>query len=176
MSAQIGEPGQKTQPKLFRLARQIENMLSKDYHESEIVDAVTRANTPDLQLRSYLEGKGKVTLPALPRILRCHYEQKGTTELWKHLTSDVQSSKETHRGRKFDLTSQEADSRLKYDAALVQILHAHCHKWPKVTCSLTLWKQALQMNCCRRTLPVPMKRMERAKRNMLLHHEYVMRI
>lgn len=134
ISGQIGEPGQKDKLTFSSLAKQIESGLSKGYPESEIIDAVIRAITPGLQLRSYLEGKDKLTLPALRRILRCHYQERGATELYKQLTSEVQNSKETPQNfliRAMDLrqkilfASQEADSSLKYDPVLVQSLFMH---------------------------------------------------
>lgn len=134
ISGQIGEPGQKDKLTFASLAKQIETGLSKGYPESEIIDAVIRAITPGLQLRSYLEGKDKLILPALRRILRCHYQEKGATELYKRLTSEVQNSKETPQNfllRAMDLrqkilfASQEADSSLKYDPVLVQSLFMH---------------------------------------------------
>lgn len=134
ISGQIGEPGQKDRLTFSSLARQIENGLSKGYPESEITDAVIRAITPGLQLRSYLEGKENLTLPALRRILRSHYQERSATELYKQLTSEVQSSKETPQNfliRAMDLrqkilfASQEVESSLKYDPALVQSLFMH---------------------------------------------------
>lgn len=134
IAGQIGEPGQKDRLTFSSLARQIENGLSKGYPESEITDAVIRAITPGLQLRSYLEGKENLTLPALRRILRSHYQERGATELYKQLTSEVQSSKETPQSfliRAMDLrqkilfASQEVESSLKYDPALVQSLFMH---------------------------------------------------
>lgn len=134
ISGQIGEPGQKDRLTFSSLARQIESGLSKGYPELEVIDAVIRAITPGLQLRSYLEGKDKLTLPALRRILRSHYQERGATELYKQLTSEVQSSKETPQNfliRAMDLrqkilfASQEDDSGLKYDPALVQSLFMH---------------------------------------------------
>ena len=134
ISGQIGEPGQKDKLTFSSLARQIEGGLSKGYHEDEISDAVIRAITPGLQLRSYLEGKSDLALPALRRILRSHYQEGGATELYKQLSSEVQSSKETPQNfllRAMDLrqkilfASQEAESGLKYDPALVQSLFMH---------------------------------------------------
>ncbi|XP_044227629.1 uncharacterized protein LOC122996129 [Thunnus albacares] len=134
ISGQIGEPGQKDRLTFSSLARQIENGLSKGYPDSEITDAVIRAITPGLQLRSYLEGKENLTLPALRRILRSHYQERSATELYKQLTSEVQSSKETPQNfliRAMDLrqkilfASQEVESSLKYDPALVQSLFMH---------------------------------------------------
>jgi len=60
IAGQIGEPGQKDRLTFSSLTRQIENGFSKGYQESEIIDAVIRAITPGLQLRSYLEGKEKL--------------------------------------------------------------------------------------------------------------------
>lgn len=54
---QIGEPGQKDRLTFSSLARQTESGLTKGYSETDIIDAVIRAITPGLQLRSYLEEK-----------------------------------------------------------------------------------------------------------------------
>ncbi len=126
---QVGEPGQKDKLSFSSLAHQIEQGINKGYPEAEIVDAVVRAISPGLQLRSYLEGKADLTLPTLRRILRFHYQEKGATELYKQLTSELQSSKESPQNfeiRTLDLrqkilfASQEAESALKYDPILVQ--------------------------------------------------------
>lgn len=116
IAGQIGEPGQKDELTFSSLARQIEHGLSKGFPELEIVDAVIRAISAGMQLRSYLEGKASLHLPTLRRILRCHYQEKSATELYKQLTSEVQGIKETPQSfliRTFDLrqkilfTSQE---------------------------------------------------------------------
>ena len=134
ISGQIGEPDQKDKLTFSSLAHQIEQGISKGFPEIEIVDAVIRAIAPGLQLRSYLEGKSNLTLPTLRRILRSHYQEKGATELYKQLTSEVQSSKETPQSfliRALDLrqkilfASQEAESGLKYDPVLVQSMFLH---------------------------------------------------
>ncbi|KAJ8349859.1 hypothetical protein SKAU_G00249890 [Synaphobranchus kaupii] len=124
ISGQIGDPGQKDRLTFSSLARQIEHGLSKRVPELEIVDAVIRAISPGMQIRSYLEGKANLTLPTLRRILRSHYQEKSATDLYKQLTSEVQGIKETPQSfliRAFDLrqkilfASQEAESGLKYD-------------------------------------------------------------
>lgn len=134
ISGQIGEPGQKDRLSFSSLARQIETGLNKGYSNPEIIDAVIRAITPGLQLRSYLEGKTDLTLPTLRRILRSHYQEKGATELYKQLTAEAQGSKESPQSfliRALDLrqkilfASQEAESGLKYDPALVQSMFLH---------------------------------------------------
>jgi len=65
ISGQIGELGQKDKLTFSSLARQIEHGLSKGFPELEIVDAVVRAISPGMQLRSYLEGKTNLNLPTL---------------------------------------------------------------------------------------------------------------
>lgn len=134
ISGQIGDPGQKEKLTFSSLAHQIEIGLSRDYPECEIVDAVIRAISPGLQLRSYLEGKPNLTLPTLRRILRSHFQEKSATELYKQLTSECQGNKETPQNflmRVLDLrqkilfASQEAESGLKYDPALVQSMFLH---------------------------------------------------
>lgn len=134
IAGQIGEPGQKDKLTFSSLAHQIEQGISKGVPEIEIVDAVIRAIAPGLQLRSYLEGKTNLTLPTLRRILRSHYQERGATELYKQLTSEVQSIKETPQTfliRALDLrqkilfASQEAESGLRYDPVLVQSMFLH---------------------------------------------------
>ncbi len=80
--------------KLVALMYQIEHGLSRGVSELEIVDAVIRAIAPGMQLRTYLERKQNLILPILRCILRAHCQEKGATELYKQLTSEVQSSKE----------------------------------------------------------------------------------
>lgn len=134
ISGQIGEPGQKDKLTFSSLAHQIEHGLSRGFSELEIVDAVIRAIAPGMQLRSYLEGKINLTLPTLRRILRAHFQERGATELYKQLTSEVQSHKETPQSflvrcldlrQKILFASQEADSSLKYDPNLVQSMFLH---------------------------------------------------
>jgi hypothetical protein len=134
ISGLIGEPGQKDRLSFSSLARQIESGLNKGYLEQDIMDSVIRAITPGLQLRSYLEGKADLTLPTLRRILRSHYQEKNATELYKQLTSEAQRAKESPQSfliRVLDLrqkilfASQEDESGLKYDPALVQNMFLH---------------------------------------------------
>ncbi len=134
ISGQIGEHGQKDKLTFSSLAHQIEHGLSRGVSELEIVDAVIRAIAPGMQLRSYLEGKPNLTLPILRSIQRAHYQEKGATELYKQLTSEVQSSKETPQSflvrcldlrQKILFASQEAESSLKYDPNLVQSMFLH---------------------------------------------------
>lgn len=134
ISGLIGDLGQKDRLSFSSLAWQIEGGLNKGYAEQEIVDSVIRAITPGLQLRSYLEGKAGLTLPTLRWILRSHFQEKNATELYKQLTTEAQQSREMPQSfliRPLDLrqkilfASQEDDSGLKYDPALVQNMFLH---------------------------------------------------
>lgn len=134
ISGQIGEPGQKDKLSFSSLAHQIEIGLNRGYPEMEIVDAVIRAISPGAQLRSYLEGKPGLTLPTLRRILRSHFQEKSATELYKQLASEAQHIKETPQSflmrvlglkQKVLFASQESESGLTYDPALVQRMFLH---------------------------------------------------
>ncbi|KAJ0022376.1 hypothetical protein NQD34_009866 [Periophthalmus magnuspinnatus] len=79
-------------------------------------------------------GKAQLTLPTLRRIFRSHFQEKSATELYKQLASEVQNPKETAQSflmRVLDLkqkvlfASQESESGLKYDPALVQRMCLH---------------------------------------------------
>lgn len=134
ISGQIGEPGQKDRLTFSSLAQQIEHSLLKGFPETEIVDAVIRAIVPGMQLRSYLEGKSDLKLPTLRRILRCHYQEKSATELYKQLSSEGQGMKEMPQNflirapdlrQKILFASQESESGLRYDPVLVQNMFFH---------------------------------------------------
>ncbi len=128
----LGNQGRKIN--FSTLAHQIKNGKNKNVPEHEIVHAVIKAIVPGMQLRSYLEGKANLTLPNLRRILRSHYQERGATELYKQLMSEVQDSKETPQNflihvldlrQKILFASQEAESSLKYDPILVQNMFLH---------------------------------------------------
>ncbi len=95
INGQIGEPGQKDKLTFVSLVRQIESALSKNYPEAEVIDAVIRAITPSMQLRSYLETISNLTLPRLRAILRSHFQEKSATELYQQLTTIVQAPDES---------------------------------------------------------------------------------
>ena len=134
INGQIGEPGQKDKLTFVSLVRQIESALSKGYPEAEVTDAIIRAITPSMQLRSYLETISNLTLPRLRAILRSHFQEKSATELYQQLTTIVQSPEESPQSfliRALDLrqkvlfASKEAGVMIKYDENLVQGLFLH---------------------------------------------------
>ena len=134
ISGQIGDVSQKDRLSFSSLVHQSENGLKNDYKEDEIKDAVIKAINPALSLRSYLEGKADLTLAKLRRVLRSHYQEKTATELYNQLSSTVQKSSEKPQDffiRLLDLkqkvlfASQESDSGLKYNPALVNGMFIH---------------------------------------------------
>ena len=80
----------------FSLVHQFEseNGFKNDCNGDEIKEAVIKAINPALSLRSYLEGKADLTLAKLRRIMRWHYQERTSTELYHHLSSTVQQPKE----------------------------------------------------------------------------------
>lgn len=114
------------------MAHQIEAGLSRGCPECDIVDAVVCAISPGMQLRSYLEGKPKLTLPTLRQILRSPFQVKSATELYKQLTSECQVNKETPQNFPIcvlDLRQKtlfaSSESGLRYDPVLVQSMFLH---------------------------------------------------
>ncbi len=65
---QIGEPGQRDKLNFTSLDRQIHRTCKRGYDEGEIVEAVIEAIIPGVSLRSYLESRTDLTLPALKQI------------------------------------------------------------------------------------------------------------
>lgn len=113
--------------------RQIEARLKKGHSEDDIIDGVIRAVIPVFSLKSYLDGRQDMSLPTLRRILRAHYAEKNSTELYTELASSVQSAKETGSEflmRTMDLrnkilfASLENSDELKYSPDFVYKLFA----------------------------------------------------
>ena len=60
-----------------------------------IVEAVIRAVSSNLKLRSYLEMMNDMSLVLLKQILRAHFKEKSGTEMYQELTSLCQGPKES---------------------------------------------------------------------------------
>ena len=111
------------------LSRQIGAGLKAGYKVNEIIDAVIRAVSPSLQLRSYLEMTQDLTLTRLRLIMKAHFKQKSGTELYQELSNLRQETSETPKDfvvRAMSLRQQtifvssESDSPIKYEPSLVQ--------------------------------------------------------
>ena len=133
-SGQIGDVLQKDRLSFSSLLHQIENGLKSDYTEDEIKEAVIKAISPALSLRSYLVSKVDLTLAKLRRIMRSRYQETTATELYHQLSSTVHQPKEKPREflirllnlkQKVLFASQETDSELKYDPTLVHGMFVH---------------------------------------------------
>ena len=77
------------------LSHQIDAGLKAGFKENEIIDAVIRAVSPILQLRSYLEIIQDLTLTCLHLIMKAHFKQKSGTELYQELSNLCQETSET---------------------------------------------------------------------------------
>lgn len=115
------------------LVRQIEAGLRKSYSEADIIDGVTRAISPSLPLRSYLEGRENLSLSSLRKILRSHYEEKSATELYTQLTNSTQGRDEPQDfllkllslKQKVLFISKEEGADAQYDEKLVVPVFQH---------------------------------------------------
>ena len=68
---------------------QIEAGISKGYEEHDIVMAVIESISPDLSIRGYLEALKGVTLAKLKQIMRAHFKEMSSTELYQSLVNMV---------------------------------------------------------------------------------------
>ena len=130
----IGGEEQKDRLSFVSLIRQIDAGLEKGYQEREIIDAVIRAISHSLKLRSHLKTMKELTLAKLRQMLRAHYKQKSGTELYQELTTISQLPKETLQDfliRALDLrqqvlfASQAEGGTIKYEPSLVHPLFLH---------------------------------------------------
>lgn len=129
INGHVGESTAKDTLSFSSLEHQIESGLRKGYPETEVVEAVVRAISPGLKLRSYLEGKVDLTLTNLRQILRAHYAEKDATVLYQQLTKATQGTNETpleflirvlDLRQKILFASERTQSSLKYNKELVQ--------------------------------------------------------
>ena len=95
ISGQIGERGQKDKLSHSNLTHQIDMGLRKNHSEEEIVEAVVRAVSPGLTLRDMLEIKANLTLSQLRTILKGHYKEDSSTDLYHRLLNVTQESNES---------------------------------------------------------------------------------
>ena len=103
------------------LSLQIAAGLKAGYKEN---DAVIRAVSPSLQLRSYLEMIQDLTLTRLRLIMKAHFKQKSGTELYQELSNLRQETSETPRDflvramslrQQIIFVSSASDSPIKYE-------------------------------------------------------------
>ena len=116
------------------LVRQIESGIKAGYKESEIVEAVIRAVSPSLNLRSYLEMIQDLSLSRLRQIIKSHFKQKSATELYQELSVLHQEANESPQDflvralnlkQQIIFVSNATDGSIKYEPSLVQALFLH---------------------------------------------------
>ena len=113
------------------LVRQIESGIKAGYKESEIVEAVIRAVSPSLNLRSYLEMIQDLSLSRLRQIMKSHFKQKSATERYQELCVLRQEANESLQDflvralnlkQQIIFVSNATDGSIKYEYSLVQAL------------------------------------------------------
>ena len=128
-----GQIDVKTGLSYLSYCRQVSDGERKGYKESEIIDGVIRAISPQNSLRSYLEGRAELKLSEVNQIIRSYYKEKTATELYQKLSNIVQEPRETPQDfvfRSLDLrqkilfASKEC-SEMKYDETLVRNMTRH---------------------------------------------------
>ncbi|XP_030577862.1 uncharacterized protein LOC115774645 [Archocentrus centrarchus] len=92
---QIGERGQKDRLSYTNLMHQIDRGLNKGHGEAEVIEAVVKSISPGLSLRDMLEIKRDLTLPQLKTILKGHFKEDSTTDLYHRLVNITQDSRES---------------------------------------------------------------------------------
>lgn len=95
ISGQIGETRQRDKLSYTILLHQMENGLRKGHSESEVIAAVIRAICPGLKLRDMLEVKTDLTFAQLKTILKGHYREDDTSDLYQKLINLSQDPKES---------------------------------------------------------------------------------
>ena len=79
----------------MNLIYQIQNGLKQIFSGSDICGAVIKTISPDLPLRSYLEGKPDMNIASLRKILRSYFKEPNSTALITALSNPRQAANES---------------------------------------------------------------------------------
>lgn len=129
LNGQIGELGQKDKLSYTNLMHQIDTGRRKGHSDAEIVEAVVKAATPGLSLRDMLESKSNLTLAHLKTILKAHFKENSTTDMFHRLVNITQDAKESPQNflfRAIELKERlmtaayDASSDVQYSPDLIQ--------------------------------------------------------
>uniref|UniRef100_A0A3B3IJJ6 Gypsy retrotransposon integrase-like protein 1 n=2 Tax=Oryzias latipes TaxID=8090 RepID=A0A3B3IJJ6_ORYLA len=108
---------------------QIERGLSRGHNESEVVEAVVKSISPGLSLRDMLEVKHDLSLSQLKVILKGHFKEDNSIDLYHKLVNITQDSRESPQNFLFRamelkerllLASKEVGSDAQYSAQFIQ--------------------------------------------------------
>ena len=98
------------------------------------MDAIIQSIPPSLPLKSYLEAISEINLLMMCRIIRAHYQEKNSSELYTELANLAQlHDKESQTflicalnlREKIIYAPKEEHSKLKYDSEHVQSMFLH---------------------------------------------------
>lgn len=103
--------------------------LSKGHSEAEIMEAVIKSISPGLSIRDMLEIKNDLTLSQVKIILKGHFKEDSSTDLYHRLvnvTQDIHKSPQNVLFRPIELkerlliASREVGSEEQYSMELIQ--------------------------------------------------------
>ena len=95
LGGRIGEASSKETMSYTSLCYQLRNARQRGYGDKEIMAAVIRSINPNLELRSYLEGRQGLTYKSLMKTLRAHYKEQDATSLFTTLSTTKQLAHES---------------------------------------------------------------------------------
>ncbi|KAK0144802.1 hypothetical protein N1851_016626 [Merluccius polli] len=129
INGQIGELGQKDKLSYTNLMHQIDTGTRKGHSDAEMVEAVVKAATPGLSLQDMLESKSNLTLAQLKIILKAHFKENNTTDMFHRLVNISQDAKESPQNFLFRVielkerlmsAASDASSDVQYNPDLIQ--------------------------------------------------------
>ena len=126
----IADSGNKDKLSFCGLIRQINSAVSREYSETEIIEAVIRAISQGNLLRGYLESMqlSHLNLAKLRKLLCSHHKEESASELFQDLMNAAQQPKDDSQSflmrllnirEKVLFVAQESDSKLKANTALI---------------------------------------------------------
>ena len=130
----IGAPNSKDALSYISLTKQIDSAKQKGYEDPEIFDALIKAISPGLHLRTYLEAMREAGLETVMKIIRAHFQEKSAAELFGSQANLVQSPTEDPQNfllralnlrEKIVFASEQESTKLKYDKTQCQNLFLH---------------------------------------------------
>ena len=114
------------------LIHQIEAAQHQDYSDLDIINAIIKAMSPGMKLRTVLETLPNLKLPRVRLMFRSHYSEKSAAELFQQLTNCIQATEESadeflirvyEIRQKLIFARKESGSiTVPYDDALIQTI------------------------------------------------------
>ena len=112
------------------LQHQVSSAQKRGYQEQDIIAAVIRCIPPGSSTRTYLEGRGSLSIDMVLTTLRAHFVEGKVTTLYEKLTHSVQGVDDSPltflmdsfalRDQILDLSMKQQDTDARYGRSLVQ--------------------------------------------------------